>query len=257
MRYRILVRTTIVSVLCAIAEIVQAGVDYGSRIKGDEPELHVAKYGKGESVVVSNGYLFVDFTYIPAPYSVQRVGQAVVVNGLIVNCLYKKEIPEKDERYSQIVKGPDGREIVWQSPAHPSSTLKTTADLYVDMLADWLRENVVVMSKTQYQIRQDRPISDEGMAKRLPVIGKTYRGNFPKAINAALSASTEEQTLKAVKAEDKHWRLSDEDTLSLIKNARECPALLERIRAEIAPKTQLTVTNQLPAATNMTDVPNN
>ena len=248
MEIQIVVRTTIVAALCIFVEIVQAGVDYGALIKGDEPELYVEKYGKGESVVVSNGYLFVDFTYVSAPYSVQRVGQAVVVNGLIVNCLYKKEIPEKDERYSQIVKGPDGREIVWRSPAHPSSTLKTTADLYVDMLADWLRENVVVISKTQYQTRQSRPISDEGMAKRLPVIGKTYRGNFPKAISVALSAPTEEQALKAVKTEDKYWRLSDEDTLGLIKNARECPALMERIRAEIATEMQHTVqTNRVPA----------
>ena len=232
-------------VLSILAGIAHAEVDYGSQIKGDETVLHVEKYGRGDPVVVSNGYLFVDFTYVPAPYAVQRIGQAVVVNGLIVNCLYKKEIPEKDERYRQIVKGPGGREIVWQSPAHPSSTLKTTADLYAEMLADWLREHVVVLSKKQYQIRQGRPISDEGMAKRLPVIEKMAYGKFPKALMSALSETTEEEKLNAIKTEDKSWRLNDEDTLQLIRNARECPALMERVRLEISAGTQHTAQTNL------------
>lgn len=249
MRYLISVRITVVAVLFAVSEIVQAGVDYGSRIKGDEPELHAEKYGKGETIVVSNGFLFVDFTYVPAPYSIHRIGQAVVVNDMIVNCLYKKEIPEKDEQYSQTIKGPDGREIVWRSPAHPASTIKTTADLYVGMLADWLQEHVVILSKKEYQIRQGRPISDEGMAKRLPLVGKTYRGNFPKVLAVAIPLQSDEQILRATKGADAHWQLSDEDTLRLIKNARECPALMERIRAEIEPKTQpASETNRLPTS---------
>ena len=72
--------------------------DYGSRVTGDEPGLYVDRYGKGEPAVVSNGYLFVDFEYIPVPYHIQRVGQAVVVNGMVVNYLFRGDPPVGETR---------------------------------------------------------------------------------------------------------------------------------------------------------------
>ena len=232
-----------------LPSVMFAEVDYGSLVKGDEPELYVDKYGKGDPVVVSNGYIFLDYKYMSGPYVVQRVGQAVTVNGVVVNCLYKQEIPQKQERYVREYVGSDGNTHTWSSPPHPSSNLKETADIWADMLAEWLREHVVVLSKMQYQIRQIRPISDEGMQKRLPVIEKMAYGKFPKALMSALSETTEEGKLNAIKTEDKSWRLNDEDTMLIIKNARDCPALMERIRAETATETQLNVqTNRVPAA---------
>ena len=238
-----------VVVVGVLPSVVFAEVDYGSLVKGDEPGLYVGKYGKGNPVVVSNGYIFIDYKYISGPYVVQRIGQAVTVNGVVVNCLYKQEIPQKQERYVREYVGSDGKKHTWSSPPHPSSNLKETADAWTDMLADWLRENVVLLSRDQYRIRQGRAISDDGMQKRLPFIGKTCRGNFTKVLAVAIPLQSDEQILRATKGADAHWQLSDDDTLSLIKNARECPALMERIRAEIAPKTQPAAeTNRLPAS---------
>jgi hypothetical protein len=94
-----------------LPRVVFAAVDYGSIVQGDEPELYVDKCGRGDTSIVSNSYLFVDFKYVSAPYSIQRSGQAVVVNGVVANCLYKGNILTNQP---SLQVGPDGK-AYWQT----------------------------------------------------------------------------------------------------------------------------------------------
>ena len=55
--------------ICVPFCVLCVEIDYGSRVNGDEPRLYVDRYGMGEPMVVSNGYLFVEFDYIPPPLS--------------------------------------------------------------------------------------------------------------------------------------------------------------------------------------------
>ena len=47
--------------------VLHAEIDYGSCVTGNEPRLYVDRYGMDEPIVISNGYLFVEFDYIPPP----------------------------------------------------------------------------------------------------------------------------------------------------------------------------------------------
>ena len=62
-----------------------AGTTFGEHSAGDERILFKEYLGVGEKSVYSNSYVFINGMYIEPPYVVQRIGQAVTVNGIIVN----------------------------------------------------------------------------------------------------------------------------------------------------------------------------
>jgi len=226
---------------CSVAEI-----DYGFQIKGDEPILYVEKYGRGDAVVVSNGFLFVDFKYVPAPYTIQRVGQAVVVNGIIVNCLYKGEIHENYER-RVIHKFTDSKGIEYErlSDPHPSSNLKETADIWVGVLAYWLGSDprAVFLSKARFialrSKQAQKPMSDAALEKNLPKILTVFNYAFLPLLKPSLDAQSDTQAVELLKANHAYKELTDEDFFILSASIRNSPELKERIRAETSTPQQV------------------
>lgn len=219
---------------------VSAEVDYGSLIQGDEPVFHIEKYGRGEVMVASNGYLFVDFKYLPAPYIIQRIGQAVVVNGIVVNCLYKREIPEKYENSVQTVKDSSGKEHIWRSPPHPSSNIKKTADFWTGMLRYWLETKTVFISKSCYVAMRNiqRPINDTELEKILPKVLAVNREQFLPLLKAALDIQSPVQATDLFKTNYPYSKLPEEYLSTFIENVRKSPELKERLRKETAPSQQ-------------------
>ena len=81
--------------LCCLS-LVSAGAEgltFGSRPKGDEPELLVEFLGTNAPVVVESGWVFIDYEYVPGPYRLQRIGQGILVNGILVNKMYPGSLP--------------------------------------------------------------------------------------------------------------------------------------------------------------------
>ena len=193
--------------------------DYGSRVTGDEPGLYVDRYGKGESAVISNGYLFVDFDYIPSPYHIQRVGQAVVVNGMVVNYLFRGDPPVGETRRGGM----------------SETELKRLGDEAVHLLAGALeRRKVVFLDDRGFQSRGPSPSGAEWMLLHIPIFDTADGTLFPYLLNDALTNSPPaEATIKAISQSVRKLSLEDEDIHGLIKRSSQNPQLLERVSTEI------------------------
>ncbi|MEI9478894.1 MAG: hypothetical protein WCO26_20310 [Deltaproteobacteria bacterium] len=218
-----------------IVECVKAGINFGDVITGTEPELLVDKCGKGDPVVVSNGYLFVECRYVPAPYTIQRVGQAVVVNGMVANCLYTGNILTNRPAL-QI--GADGKPFWQMREKDMASDLKSAASINIDSLLRKLKYNVVLLSKSGYMAKNhymNKPVTEAGMMMRLPRVGEFKLDGFAKVIEHVSSEQSDSKALEILKL-GIGTVLNDEELSSLIRNLRECQALKERVRSEKAEK---------------------
>lgn len=229
-----LIRFAVGFVFCVSLRPVSAEVDYGSLIQGDEAVLHTEKYGCGKAMVVSNGYLFVDFKYLPSPYTIRRIGQAVVVNNIVVNCLYKRDIPEKYEDYDQKVKDSSGKEHVWRSPPHPSSNIMKTADFWVGMLPYWLESKAVFLSKSCYVAMRNlqRPINDTELEKCLPKVLAVNCEEFSTLLKVTLDIQSLAQATELFKTNYPYSKLPEEYLSTFIENVRRSQELKERLRKE-------------------------
>lgn len=214
------------------ADYALAEIDFGSVIKGDEPRLHVEKYGISEPIVVSNGYVFVDFKYSPAPYTIQRIGQAVVVNNIIVNCLYTNDIPKVFKRHVSEFVDDKGKKHLWKSPPHPAANLKNLGDLYVNVLCEILCSRSVFLSKLRYKSISKRSLTNAALQRCMPKIWQPDTVEFVKMLNIALEMKSNEESIVAFKEKHNVGKLEDKDVLLLIQNARKCPELLKRIQLE-------------------------
>ena len=201
--------------------------DYGSRVTGDEPELYVDKYGKGEPAVVNNGYLFTDFDYIPPPYHIRRVGQAVVVNGMVMNYLFRGDPPVGETRRGGMT------EI----------ELKRLGDEAVRLLAESLEQRMVVfLCDRRFQKRGLSSFSAEWMLIHTPISDTADGAFFPYLLNDALTNSPPvESAISAIVQSARKWGLTEGDIHGLIEKTRQNQQLLERISAEIklAPRPQI------------------
>lgn len=209
------------------------GVYTGSIIQGDEAILHVERFGRGVPVVISNGYLFIDFKYIPSPYAIERVGQAVTVNNIIINCLYTNDIPESFERIASERLGSDGRMHTIISPPHPASWLKNTADAHVSALSNKLNFVAVFLPGVRKPRINDKDTS-QWKPRNMPIYAKINLEEFPRALLAAVSEQVPSDVWKSAKKMCSRWSLSETDTLSLVAKAKASPDLMERVRNEIA-----------------------
>ena len=216
-------------------------VDIGSTIQGDEPILHVERFGIGHPVVISNGYLFIDFKYITPPYVIERIGQAVTVNKIVVNCLYTNEIPNSFERKSSEFLGSDGRMHTITSPPHPASWIKGTADVHVSVLSN----NLSFMTLFLPGARKPSLDSKEASLWRprsMPVTAKINLEGFSFALLESLSAQNVDKSWETAKNLCPGWSLSAENTMRLVQNTKADPQLIERLRSEEAlRKTQNTL----------------
>lgn len=208
-------------------------VDIGSVIQGDEPILHVERFGRGTPVAISNGYLFIDFKYIPPPYVLERVGQAVTVNKIIVNCLYTNAIPDTLTGVTSERLGSDGRMHTITSPPHPASWLQGTADAHVSSLSNNLNRVAVFLPGVPKPFMNEKDAS-LWKPRSMPVKAKISIEEFPRALLAAASSLGEENYWKAAKDVCARWSLSQEDTIRLVNETKRSPVLMERLRAEEA-----------------------
>jgi hypothetical protein len=208
------------------------GVDIGSVIKGNEEILHVGRFGRGTPVVISNGYLFIDFKYIPIPYVIERVGQAVTVNNIIVNCLYTNALPETFERVASECRGSDGRMHTIIAPPHPASWLKGTADAHVSKLSNDLNFAAVFLPGARTPLLESKCPSI-WKPRNMPVSAKIALEEFPRALLAAVSEETPSNVWKSVKTSCARWSLTEKDTKRLVEQAKVSTNLIERLKKEI------------------------
>ncbi len=208
-------------------------VDIGSVIQGDEPILHVERFGRGTPVSISNGYLFIDFKYIPPPYVLERVGQAVTVNKIIVNCLYTNAIPDTLTGVTSERLGSDGRMHTITSPPHPASWLQGTADAHVSSLSNNLNRVAIFLPGVPKPFMNKEEAS-LWKPRNMPVKAKITIEEFPHALLAAVSSLGEENYWKAAKDVCARWSLSQEDTILLVNETKVSPVLMERLQAESA-----------------------
>ena len=107
MKQSILSIRAFISTLILFACLVRSEPNVGDVVHGFEPQLFTNRYGVSSVTVVSNGFLFIDRKYVPAPYCIERVGQGIVVNGILVNNLF---IGDPDET--------ENANANWRSPRH-------------------------------------------------------------------------------------------------------------------------------------------
>ena len=209
--------------LCAAACVsfcaLCAEIDYGSRVNGDEPRLYVDRYGVGEPVVISNGYLFVEFGYIPSPYHIQRVGQGVVANGILVNCLFRGDPP--------IGGG-------WRD-SMSEAKLTNAVNYYTERVAGFLEaREAVFLYKKGVQDRDSMPNSEARMSTSAPIFGVVDGARFPHLFYDAVT--NQPPTASAINA-FLYWtvrrELTTEYVEALIESVRQDTQLLARVQAEI------------------------
>lgn len=135
-----------------------AGFGFGAVPKKDIEELHVDEFGQDKSTIIANGYLFVDFKYIDAPYVIQRFGIGVAVNSMLVTC----PILPSSNRVAEA-------KANWQDPLHgiTQDSLGKTAEGNAIILRNALNSGSAVFLSGQRR----RPI-------RLPVRGKLRESEF-------------------------------------------------------------------------------
>ncbi len=184
-------------------------------------------------MAISNGYLFIDFKYIPPPYVLERVGQAVTVNKIIVNCLYTNAIPDTLTRVTSERLGSDGRMHTITSPPHPASWLQGTADAHVSSLSNNLNRVAVFLPAVPKPFMNEKEAS-LWKPRSMPIIAKITIEEFPRALLAAVSSLGEENYWKTAKDLCARWSLSQEDTIRLVNETKVSPVLMERLRAEEA-----------------------
>jgi len=209
------------------------GVDIGSTIKGDEEILHVERFGRGTPVVISNGYLFIDFKYIPIPYVIERVGQAVTVNNIIVNCLYTNALPETFQSVASERRGSDGRMHTIISPPHPARWLKGTADAHVSKLSNDLYFAAVFLPGARTPLLESNNPSI-WKPRNMPVSARIVLEEFPRALFVAVSEQTLSNVWKSARTNCAQWNLAEKDTIRLIELAKVSTNLIERLKKEIA-----------------------
>ena len=205
--------------VCMSACVLRAEIDYGSRITGNESKLYVDRYGMDEPVVVSNGYLFVESEYIPAPYHVQRVGQAIAVNGTLVSCLFRGDPPfGENARVSGITE----------------DMLKKGRIFFAALLTDYLQAHeVVFLYKSEYQKNYEpMPLSEYKMSLRVPIVGRFDGRAFPHLLNDAMTNQPNASVISAITQGPMRRCLTGEHVQTIIEKAKRDPQLLERIRTE-------------------------
>ncbi len=149
-------------------------IKVGDEIKAKEPLLLIDRYGTGDAQVVSNGYLFVSGKYIEHPYKIQRVGQGIVVNGILINRLLTKD-PEK------IVAGIKDWSSAWYG--FNVDTPKEFAELQIRLLVDGLRHNGVAFINRSGQ-SQPREM-------KIPYGGKWKGKELKRVVEIVTSKDTE------------------------------------------------------------------
>jgi hypothetical protein len=73
----------------------------GDTVRGNEPYLYVKYLGIDEldrAPELKTGYLFLAGEFIPPPYKFKRIGQAITVNGRLLNKLGKYDFEKKPEK---------------------------------------------------------------------------------------------------------------------------------------------------------------
>ena len=172
----------------------------------------------GEPTVVSNGYLFVEFDYIPPPYHIQRVGQGVVANGVLVNCLFRGDPPVGGS---------------WNT--FSEAKLTNGVNYYTGRVAGFLEaREAVFLYKKGVQDRDSMPNSEARMSTRAPIFGVVDGTRFPHLFYDAVT--NQPPTTSAINA-FLRWtvrrELTTEYVETLIESVRQDTQLLARVQAEI------------------------
>lgn len=216
-----IIKSTICLAVCLFARALQAGIDYGSTVKGDEPELCVDRFGIGQTTVISNGYLFIEFVYMPPPYRIQRIGQAIAVNGIMVNRPFSGEPPTGSgvKKYG-----------------YTEDNIKSALSLYERLLLTPLQRGVeaVFLCQEGYEKRRYPSMKESGRILKIPIFDILRTDVFVRLAENVLTNQSVESSGEMGKIKKCFRWFNDEDVSLFIRNVRKCPQLAERIRNEIA-----------------------
>jgi len=176
----------VVGYALAASFVSAEGLHVGEKIRGDETVLLADLYGTGVVTTVTNGYLFIDREYAPRPYRIQRVGQAVLVNGILLNALFRgnpREIAAEKKD--------------WRSPLRgfKVDTPRKRADAEILMLVRHLsRGGACLVSLSDYARMMRERGRKPSVAMTIPMVDRWEKSTTDSVLRIILG--DQEDTLK-------------------------------------------------------------
>jgi hypothetical protein len=182
----------------------------GQKIAGNEELLRVTRYGSNTCTVVSNGYVFVDGEYIPAPYTIQRIGQGVVINGILVNVLFKGDPDEVAKANTS-----------WVAPLHgfKPDTPKVIAETNIKIVLWHLANKASVF------------IVRGGREMELRHTAQVWREeDFQHAVRIVISGENETKKLDDLKSLGLKGLGTDQEVKTFYERTRQSSNLIHRVK---------------------------
>jgi len=163
---------------------------FGMSIEGSEKALHLSQFGQDKLTTISNGYLFIDLRYVSAPYKVQRVGSGIAVNGMLVSCPLRGNLPS----VARIA----AAEKNWQDPLHgykPDSYKKAAQANAIILRTALQYDSAVFLSGSKNKVMQ------------LPIKGRFKKESFQRLLRILLRKETPEERLVTLRKLIKEGKL--------------------------------------------------
>lgn len=190
----------------------------GAKIKGDETVLMTNRYGVSDEVTITNGYLFVDREYIPSPYHVRRMGQAVVVNGILLSIPFT----EKPETTAEANRD-------WRSPMYgfKSDTPKVMAEAQMRRLADHLLQGGAwLISESEYADKMRTRRKAANISMRVPIMGKWSSDTVRRVLDVVTEKQPMEKKRISLRQMNLEGLFSDDALSDFITKAERSASIL-------------------------------
>jgi hypothetical protein len=204
----------VVAITSILTILVGAELDVGDRVTGEENDLLVNFFGTNEAVVVTNGYLFLDFDYVPGPYTIQRVGQGVSINGRLFSSLYRGPMPWTN---SNAVLSTDFRVPVAQR--NPKAVLDCV-ETFMTRLREYLSMNLAVFLSSS----RKSPMT-------VPVAFQWPEVELRRALDVAFEEGTQEEKLAKLRS-PRAWGDRANDPDRFLEKAKNLRALKDKLHAK-------------------------
>jgi len=214
-------RIAFASAIAMVCSLNTAGseIEFGSEVEGDEDILFTKQLGKGEIEKVKSGYLFIDFRYIEPPYRIQRIGQGIVVNGVLVNILYRGKFPKEGGKHwteADYGFGPD--------------TLARAAKMNAFGLKAALSAKRAIFLSREQKYGERKPGRDRQTELRMPIVIKCKEDVLFRAVETVTAEGTVEERAVSLGALNLTGLRLDEDRREFLEKFDRSEKLLERVR---------------------------
>lgn len=241
------IKTLVVVGLCLVClgESWASDPIIGQKIAGNEDLLCVARYGSNTCTVVSNGYVFVEGEYLPAPYTMQRIGQGTVINGILVSDLFKGD-PDAIAKANES----------WLATRYgfKPDTPKRVAEFNIALIMLDLRDNLAIfITAGEKETAKDKE-------KLVHIATRWTEVDLKRAVQMVISGENERKKLDDLKSLNLGGLSTADEARSFYKKTRGASNLIQRILRpveEVVPAgSRATSTNGGPVKMTVSLVPN-